>query len=144
MCNGYTGEGDAAVRLTMAFLYPETVSNPDVRIWYSDELTIPEIAPWNYEYGLGPRGYRAFYHYGIGQFSFPQCCSPEELEFYMSGVGIPFIIDDNLPSSPEGLEFESIIVDGWSSPGVNYWQEAHFSSITYGIRHQTSVPASTL
>jgi hypothetical protein len=74
----------------------------------------------------------------------PQCLDPDEMEFYMSENGIPYIIDDQNPE-PNDLDFCSIFI--WSngySPGVGYWIEAHIMDLTYGVKHQTYVPASGL
>ena len=143
-CPPYQEEGDASIALTEAFMTQMTVSQADKRIWFSDEVTVYEIDPRNYAYVQAPRGYRGFYYYGSGIMSNPQCCDDDELNFYMTSNGIPYIIHDNIPENPEGLEKESVIVIGDYSPGDDYWQEIHFLEITYGIRHETTVPASPM
>jgi hypothetical protein len=141
-CNGYQGTGDAAIMLTAAFMSPMVAFDPQVRIWFSDEVTIPEVNPWYYNYSQAPRGKRGFYYEGTGQMQNPQCLDPDEMEFYMSENGIPFIINDQNPD-PNDLDLASIQVIGDLSPGYNYI-EVHFLTITYGVEHHTSIPASGL
>jgi hypothetical protein len=58
---------------------------------------------------------------------------------------IGVLIDDQTPEDPEDLELASIDIpsDGYS-PGLTYWIEVHLLNITYGIKHETTVPASEL
>jgi len=142
-CNYYQGDGDAAIQLTQAFMSNLCVSDPEVRIWFSDEITIGGIDPYYYNYEPAPRDKRGFWYYGSGTMVNPQCCPPEELEFYMSENGIPYIINDQNPD-PEELEFESIIIEGDKMNGIGYWVEAHLMKITYGIKHETIIPAASL
>lgn len=142
-CNGYTGQGDAADQLTLAimnyFFQPQ-----GMRVWFSDHVTIAEVNPWYYDYTPAPYGKRAFYYYGTGTMQYPQCLDPDDLNFYMSSNGIPYIIDDQNPD-PQNLEFESInIPDDNLALGLNYWIEAHLLDITYGIKHGTNIPAIDL
>ena len=65
-----------------------------------------------------------------------------ELEFYLSEDGIPYIIDAENPGN--GKEFCLIDVSWDYSPGWDYWVETHKFDITYGVRHETQVPASDL
>jgi hypothetical protein len=146
-CNWLSGDGDAAIRLNLAFMASFCQSDPDVRIWFSDEHTVGGVNPGQakYEFLQAPRGYRGFYHYGTGTMTNPQCCSPEELEFYMSNDGILYIIENEKPTQPPNLEFEYIDISSWGfSPGIGYWQESHIMDITYGIKNETIVPASNL
>ena len=142
-CNYYEGEGDAAIQLTQAFMSNLCLSDPEVRIWFSDEITRYAESS-DYYYPPAPYGHRAFWYSGIGQMQYPQCLSPEDLEYYLSDNGIPYIIDDQNPD-PENLEFESISVpsNGYLG-GVGWWIEYHNMFITYGVRNETQVPASEL
>ena len=143
-CNYYEGEGDAAIQLTTAFMTPLTASDPQVRIWFSDEITIPEVDPHSYPYQPAPHNYRAFWYYGTGQMTNPQCLDPDEMEFYMSENGIPYIINDQNPD-PVNLDFVAInIPSNGYSPGVPYWIEAHIMDLTYGVKHESLIPASGL
>lgn len=142
-CNGYSGAGDAAIRLTLAFNTSFCQSNPNVRIWFSDEITTYAESS-DYYYAPAPNEHRAFWYNGTGTFQDPQCLSPEVLEYYMAENGIPYIIDDQNPD-PENLEFESInILSNGLYIYFGGWQEYHNMFITYGVKNETQVPASEL
>jgi hypothetical protein len=142
-CNGYTNDGDAGIRLTESFLTAMTVSDPDRRIWFSDDITIYSVNPYYYPYEQVPYEHRGFYNSGSGEF-IPQCLAPDTLEFYRGEDGIQYIIGQENPDPQNGLEFESIIVWGDATVWGENYVELHFMDITYGIKHETTVPASPL
>lgn len=138
-CGNYTGyEGrDATTELEYKLLHPYIGPAQNVRIYYSDIVTVHDIFPYDYPYQNSPRGYRAYYFYSADSEAGIQCLPPDELNFYISNNGIPFIIDDN--DTFNDKEFCDIDVKYDWMPGDNYWIETHFLDISYGIRHNTVI-----
>lgn len=140
-CNGYSGSGDAAQQLQYKLLHPLVTNVPNVRIFHFPVTTVGDINPYYYNYIPAPRGKRGYYFEGGGNAGI-QCLSPSELNFYLSTNGIPFIIDDNNEIS--GYEFSDIVVRYDYMAGNDYWIETHKLDITYGLRNETIIGASTL
>lgn len=138
----YEGE-DAADQLEYKIMHPLVVNDPDYRIYIvpgTDEF-FEMVDPYDYEYLNSPRGYRAYYYRDNISWPGPQCCDPDELNFYLSSDGIYYIINDK---KPEGLNLTCInIIDELFWYGGWYYEE-HFLNLTYSETYQTVVQASEL
>lgn len=143
-CDEYQGQGegdDAATQLEYKIMHPIIVPCYPYRIYWTDDTTISGVHPGDYPYQNAPRGFRAYYYYGH-DFTEPQCCDPDELNFYLGSNGIHYIIDDN---EPEELEFHSIEIEGelvWLQEPE--YEEVHLLNLTYGVKHQTLTPPTPL
>jgi hypothetical protein len=140
-CNGYTGYGDAAQQLQYKLLHPLVANVSNVRIYHFPVITVWDIDPYFYDYTPAPREKRGYYFRGPDN-SGIQCLPPSELNFYLSSNGIPYIINDN--NLVSGYEFSDIVVRYDYMAGDDYWVETHKLDISYGIRNETIVGASTL
>jgi hypothetical protein len=143
-CNGqYVGQ-DAADQLTFKIMHPLVANDPNWRIYTipGSDVFFDDVDPEDYYYANAPRDYRGYIYYGNLPWPGPQCLDPDELNFYISSNGIPYIIDD---MTPQGLDFVSIFVDGklgWLD--LDHYFEVHYLDLTYGVKYTTTVPASSL
>jgi hypothetical protein len=144
MCGDSVGlhvERDATTELEYKIMHPLVATVANVRVYYSDINTYMSIEPWYYYYDPAPRDYR-FYLYSTTYPGEVQCISPDELNFYLSDQGIPYVIDDL--DNIEGKEFCLIHIHWDIMVDMNQYIEAHLLDLSYGIRHETTVGASTL
>jgi hypothetical protein len=133
---------DATTELKYKLLHPIISSDPFVRIYYIDFDMISDIDPEDYPFESAPRGTRGYWYGSQNPNDVVQCLQPDELNFYLSSNGIPYIIEDN-DNFPE-KEFCYIDIKYLLIPSIWYYYEAHWYHITYGVRQETSVPASEL
>ena len=144
-CYDFTRPGDATIQLKNKLLHPLVENDPDWRIYTipgSDYVT-DQIDPLDYPYPSAPRGHRGYCFGGTGNWDGPQCLPPNEMNFYISANGIPYIIEDNKPLD-EDYEFTYIEIEGDVAFPPGGYYETHFFWITYSILYHTSQPASSL
>ena len=96
----------------------------------SIEVFFNDVDPEDYYYDNAPRDFRAYIYYGDLPWPGPQCLDPDELNFYISSNGIPYIIDD---MTPQGLDFISIFVDGKLMWLEDTYLEGHYLDLTFGV-----------
>jgi hypothetical protein len=133
---------DATTELEYKLLHPYITPAPNVRIYYTDIATIFDVYPHDYPYQNAPRGYRAYYFYSNDPEAGIQCLPPNELNFYISGNGIPYIIAAN--DTYIDKEFCNMDVKYDMMASTEFWIETHFLDISYGVRNETEVPAIEL
>ena len=141
-CNNYEGEGDATTALEYKLLHPLIASDPEKRIFYEDLDTITAPDPDEYPYENAPRGTRGYWYGSENPEDGIQCISPSELNFYISSNGIPYIIDD--VDCFEDKDFCDIDIRWDFLPSTEVYYEQHFYDIVYGVRQETTIPASEL
>ena len=147
-CNGFEpafyGIMDASDTIQSKLLHPLFVSDPDWRIYVipESEVYLDRVEPFEYPYGGAPRGFRAYYYHADEPgWPGPQCLDPDELNFYIGGNGIPWIVEAN---RPEDLELVFIELEDDLYLGLDLYEEYHFLDITYGEKEKTTVPAGSL
>lgn len=128
---------DATTELAYKLLHPYIAPASNVRIYYTDIDTVFYVDPSNYYYDNAPRDYRGYYFESFEQDAWVQCLEPDELNFYISNNGIPYIIDDNITNIDKEFCYIDIIWD-FIKDG-NYFLEEHFMNISYGVRNETQM-----
>jgi hypothetical protein len=144
-CDIYEGDSigkDATDKLEYKLLHPLIIFYPNVRIYYTDEVTVYDVFPRDYPYQNSPRGCRAYYFYLDDPEAGIQCLPPNELNFYISPNGIPYIIAAN--DTYNDKEFCDIDVKYDMMAGDEFWLETHFLDISYGVRNETEIAAIDL
>ncbi len=142
-CDEYEGQyigRDATTELEYKLLHPLIAPVQNVRIYYDQIVTVSDVDPENYPYEPSPRGNRGYSYFSWNPSDFIQCLYPEELNFYISANGIPYIIDDN--NTFINKEFFFIDVIWLAAFGNDYYYEAHHYDISYGVRHETEIGIS--
>jgi hypothetical protein len=130
---------DATTQLEYKLLHPAA---SDLRIYYENIEMVSDIDPSNYPYENAPRLTRG-YCYGSGNPNdVIQCLPPNELNFYISINGIPYIIEDN--DTYVDKEFCLIDVIWMFMASNDLYYETHFLNISYGVGHGTQIAASEL
>jgi len=139
----YYNVRDAGEEIEYKILHPLVDHNPDYRVYTipGSEVFFEDIDPREYNYANAPRGYRAFYYLGSGSWTGPQCCDPDELNFYLTSNGIDYIIDDY---QPQDLDFIWIDIDGELYLNYPSYEEIHLIDLTFGETYETVVQASQL
>jgi hypothetical protein len=143
-CYDYSRNGDAGVQIEYKLLHPLVQNDPDWRIFTipGTESIFTNIDPADYPYPSSPSGHRGYIFLGQGNWIGPQCLPPNDLNFYISSNGVPYIIDH---LKPQGKDFVMIDVYGdiiWLYD--EYYEEQHLYNITYSIIYKTIVPATSL
>lgn len=141
-CNGFSGEGDATTALEYKLLHTMIVSDPYVRVYWTDIDSVCDIDPENYYFESAPRGTRGYWYGSNNPEDWVQCLDPDELNFYISNDGIPYIIEDN--DTYIDKEFCDIDVIWDFIPDDEIYYEVHKLNISYGVRHETEIAASEL
>jgi hypothetical protein len=136
-CNGYSGIGDATTALEYELLHPYIAPAQNVRIYYTDIDTVFDIDPSNYYYGNAPRDYRGYFFESTEPDASMQCLGPDELNFYISNNGIPYIIEDN--NTFIDKEFCDIDLIWDFIHTEQFYLEEHFMNISYGVRNETQM-----
>lgn len=146
-CNGYTGEGDAAIQLEYRINHPLVQpTQQGYRVYYTDIVDTGWIYPWDYEDENYPgewESYRLFSASGLGE-NPPEepCICPNDLNYYLYD-GLDYIIDDQQSNFPD-LDFSYCFVYTDFIPADDMWFRFHYISIQYGVKHETIDPPSPL
>jgi hypothetical protein len=141
-CNGFSGEGDATTALEYKLLHPLIAPAPNVRIYYTDIDSVCDIDPENYYFESAPRGTRGYWYGSNNPEDWVQCLDPDELNFYISNNGIPYIIEDN--DTYIDKEFCDIDIIWDFTPSIWNYYEVHKLNISYGVRNETEIAAIDL
>jgi hypothetical protein len=129
---------DATTELEYKLLHPYVTPAPNVRIYYTDIDTVKNIDPEDYPYANAPRGIRGYSYGSSNSQDWVQCLPYDELNFYISNNGIPYIIEDN--NTFIDKEFCYIDVIWYFAAGYQYYYEVHKLDIGYGVRNETIIP----
>jgi hypothetical protein len=144
MCGDSVGHHmgrNAATELEYKIMHPLVANVANVRVYHTNVTTYMNKEPWYYYYAPAPRKYR-FYLYSTTYPGDVQCLPPDELNFYLSSQGIPYVIDDC--DLDEEKEFCLIHVHWDFMVDLELYIEAHLLDLSYGERQETVVGASKL
>jgi hypothetical protein len=133
---------DATTELTYKLNHPLVANDQDVRIYYDPIVTISDINGEDYDYEPAPRGTRGYWYGSFDPNDWVQCLNPDELNFYLSENGIPYIIAANDTYIDREFCFIEVKWDFW--PSNDRYFEHHYYNISYGVRHETQVGISPL
>lgn len=128
---------DATTELEYHLLHPLISPVQYVRVYYEPIVTVEDIDPENYPYTPAPRGTRGYWYGSNNPGDGVQCLEPDELNFYISNEGIPYIIADN--DTFIDKEFCNIDIVWDFVPSMEIYYESHTYNISYGVPHGTQV-----
>ena len=145
-CDQYHGQNigqDAGDQLVYKIMHPLVQGVSGIRLYPMPQFTIPDITGLDYPDPNAPRDYRIYYKFDDYPWPGQECLDPNELNYYISSNGIPYVIDDQNPAEMEFLEI-LISADVFWNDDDDKYIEAHWVTLIYGDIEETTTPASQL